>query len=149
VVDDSYTPDQVSIEVVYVDEHLIELEAVVNAGHWRGRARAYTVFKDIAGFAIALQKFAEGTIAEAEFVGGKDNGIGFIAMRFYRIDRAGHIALHIRLATGHMPPRSEQVSRLALEVSAEARGVGQFAQQLRNLGGANSGRACLAIETDA
>ena len=36
-------------EVVSVDEHLVELEAVVGAVHWRGRARAYTVPQDMAG----------------------------------------------------------------------------------------------------
>ena len=60
--DDFTLAREVSIEVVYVDEDMIELEAVVGAGHWRGRATAYTVPEDVARFAEELQRFADGGI---------------------------------------------------------------------------------------
>jgi hypothetical protein len=141
--------NQLSVAVVYVDEHLIQLEARVDAGNWRGRAQAYTVPEEVATFAKALQEFAEAAVVSAEFSAGDDNGIGLIGMRFYRIDRSGHVALYIRLATGHMPPRPEQVSRLWMEVRAETWGVSQFAKQLAELARAQSGRASLVIEPEA
>jgi len=58
--DDLALARELSIEVVYVDEHLIELAATVAAGHWRGRATAYTVPADVARFAEALSRFADG-----------------------------------------------------------------------------------------
>src|SRR5262249_55825367 len=118
--DDLDLPREVSIEVVYVDEHLIELAATVGAGCWRGRATAYTVPTDVNRFADALLQFAGGG-PTATFEAGADNGIGLIALRFYRIDRSGHIAGHARLASGGVPTnhRPEQISRLAVEFGAE------------------------------
>jgi hypothetical protein len=126
--DDLDLTREVSIEVVYVDEHLIELAATVGAGHWRGRATAYTVPTDVSRFAGALIQFADGG-PPAAFEAGADNGIGLIALRFYRIDRSGHIAGHARLASGRLPThhRPEQVSRLDVEFGAEARAVATFA----------------------
>src|SRR5262245_27833272 len=111
-------PHSVSLSIVYVDEHLIELEAVLKTGDWSGRARAYTVPQNIEAFGIALNRFADAVDAGAEFVAGADSGIGFIALRFYRIDRAGHIACHVRLATGELPNdcRPEEVFRLSIEL---------------------------------
>jgi hypothetical protein len=79
---------------------------------------------------------------------GADNGIGLIALRFYRFDRAGHIACHARLASGGVPTdhRPEQVSQFAVEVGVEAGAVDRFARQLGELARARSGRALLSVE---
>ena len=141
-------PHEVSVEVVYVDEDLVELEAVVRAGPWRGQAQAYTVPQDIATFVAALKRFAAGEARTADFTVGADSGIGLIALRFYRIDRAGHIVCHARLASGRVPTdhRPEQVAQLAVEVGAEAEAVARFGRQLEELARVCSGRACLAVE---
>jgi hypothetical protein len=147
-VDDVDMPCEISIEVAYVDEHLVQLEAIVGAGDWSGRALAYTVPHDIGEFAAALDRFAAGNGRAAEFVAGAENGIGLIALRFYRIDRAGHIACHVRLASGEVPTyhRPEQVFHLAVEVGAEAWAVGAFARELEELAEEQAGRASLKIE---
>jgi hypothetical protein len=148
--DDLDLPREVSIEVVYVDEHLIELAATVGAGRWRGRATAYTVPADVSRFADALLQFADAG-PPAAFEAGADNGIGLIALRFYRIDRSCHIAGYAQLASGRVPTehRPEQVSRLAVEFGAEAWAVVQFARQLAELARNQKGRATLAIEVKA
>lgn len=145
--DDLDLPDEVSIEVVYVDEHLIELAAVVGAGYWRGRATAYTVPADVARFADALLRFADGG-PPAEFQAGADTGIGLIGLRLYHTDRSGHIACHARLASGNVPTvhRPEQVSELAVEFGAEAWAVEQFARQLAEMARTQAGQASLAIQ---
>jgi hypothetical protein len=145
--DDVDLAREVYIEVIYVDEHLIELAVVVAAGHWRGRATAYTVPADVAGFADALLRFAGGG-PSAAFEAGADTGIGLIALRFYRIDRSGHIACHARLASRGVPTehRPEEESQLAVEFGAEAWAVGQFARQLAELARTRAGRASLTIE---
>jgi hypothetical protein len=148
--DDLNLARELSVEVVYVDGDLTELAATVNAGHWRGRATAYTVPADVSVFADALLRFAEGG-PTAVFEAGVDNGNGLIALRFYRIDRSGHIAGHATLASGGVPTdhRPEQVSRLAVEFRAEAWGVAQFARQLAELARTQEGRASLVIEEQA
>jgi hypothetical protein len=150
-VTDDDLPHEVTLAVVYVDEHLILVEATVGAGYWRGRARAYTDPEDLAAAAAGIQRFADGAAPGAEFTAGADTGIGLVALRFYRIDRAGHIACHIRLASGDVPTehRPEEVARLAVEVRAEAWGVGQFARQLGEMARARSGQASLAVEAPA
>jgi hypothetical protein len=146
-VDDLDLAREVSVEVVYVDEHLIELAAVVGAGHWRGRATASTVPAALARFADDLLQFAEGG-PPATFEVGAYTGIGLIGLRFYRIDRSGHVACHARLASGGVPTqhRPEQVAQLAVEFGAEAWAVGQFARQLAEMALTLAGRATLAIE---
>ncbi len=147
--DDFDLAREVSVEVVYVDDHLIELAVTVNTGYWRGRCTAYTVPADLSRFAHAMLQFAEGG-PPAEFEAGADNGIGLIGLRFYRIDRSGHIACHARLASGGVPTdhRPEQVSRLAVEFGAEAWAVTQFVRQLAELARTQKGRASLAIEPE-
>jgi hypothetical protein len=143
-------PHEVSLAIVYVDEHLIELEAAVGSGHWSGRARAYTVPQHIEAFAIALKRFADAVDAVAEFVAGADTGIGLIALRFYRVDRAGHIACHVRLATGGLPNnfRPEEVLRLSIELRTEAWAVVPFARQISEMAQARAGRAVLQVQSE-
>ena len=140
---------EVSLEVVYDDEDMVELTAIVNAGWWRGRCNAYAIPSDMSSFAQALLRFADGGPL-AEFEVGADNGIGFIGLRFYRIDRSGHIGGHARLASGHVPTvhRSKEISRLAVEFRAETWGIIKFARQLAVLAETKNGRATLAIEVD-
>jgi hypothetical protein len=134
---------ELSLEVVWFDEHLVELEAVVCAGNWRGRAKAYTGEESIAAFATALQEFTDGKATSAEYIAGADNGVGLIALRFYRVNRAGHVSL----ASGGLGanPRPEEISRLAVEFSAEAWPLTRFAAELGELARARSGRAALPI----
>jgi hypothetical protein len=146
-VDDLNLAREMSIEVVYVDEHLIELAATIGAGQWCGRATAYTVPAEVARFADALLLFADGGPPVA-FEAGAETGIGLIGLRFYRTDRAGHIACNARLALGGVSSehRPEQVSRLAVEFGAEAWAVERFARQLAEIARTQAGRAALAIE---
>jgi hypothetical protein len=145
--DDDQLPHEITVAVVSVDEHLIELEALVGAGYWCGCASAYTVSENIATFAEALQRFAEGVDSQAEFVAGADNGIGLVAFRFYRVDRSGHVACHVRLASGKAPDdhRPEQVCRLSIEVAVEAWAAIQFARQLGEVARTQAGKASLRV----
>src|SRR4051812_39383199 len=90
LMDVSDLTSEVSIDVVYVDDDMIELAAIVSAGNWRGHSTAYTAQADVSRFAHALLQFADGG-PPAELEAGADNGIGLIGLRFYRIDLAGHI----------------------------------------------------------
>ena len=140
-------PSELTLAVVYVDEHLIGLEAIVRAGYWCGRVKNYTVSNHIADFALALIRFTDGTSIEAKFVAGSDTGAGLIALRFYRVDRSGHIACHVRLDTGGLPEdhRPEQVFRFLIEVQTETWAVIQFARQLDEVARTLEGRASLRL----
>jgi hypothetical protein len=68
-----------------------------------------------------------------------------IGLRLYTIDRAGHLACHVRLAkatfTEHRP---EEVWRFSAEMRTEVGQVEWFAQQLAKLAEKESGEAILA-----
>jgi hypothetical protein len=100
---------ELSIEVAYVDEHVVELAAVVEAGHWRECATAYTVSAEVAQFAEALLRFADGG-PSATFAAGAGTGVGLVALRFYRIGRSVAARMDAR-RHGRRPP--EPTRRLA------------------------------------
>jgi hypothetical protein len=140
-------PREFTVAIVYCDEHLIEVEALVGTGDWCGCASAYTKSEHISTFAVALQRFADGLDSQAEFVAGADNGIGLVAFRFYRVDRSGHVACHVRLASGHLPndSRPEQVCRLSIEIAVETWAIIQFAKQLADVAKNQAGKATLRV----
>jgi len=98
---------QVSLEVVYVDEHLLQLRCRVTVGEWSGQARAYTTQGAIRTLANDLRRFGESLRGQSRWEAGADNGIGLIGLHLYCVNRAGHIACHVRLAsdtaTEHRP----------------------------------------------
>jgi len=148
--DDPMMEQQIALEVVYADEHLIELEARVGVGKWRGEARAYTTAQNIRAFSEQLEHFLSQITGEVAFQVGEENGIGMIALWFYTTDRARHIACQVRLAsqtaTEHRP---EEVSKLALEASTEPAAVARFMRGLLTIAGKHSGQAVLIVEASA
>jgi hypothetical protein len=143
-------PQELSLEIVYTDPDLIELEAIVRMGYWGGRVRAYTRSENIDEFSKTVLRFSDGATSTSEFTAGADTGIGLIVLRFYRIDRMGHIACQITLASGEMPTdhRPEQVSRLAIELRAESWAVVRFARELAEMVRVQAGRTSLPIEPE-
>src|SRR4051812_11515565 len=127
--DDLAIEYQITLEVISIDEHLIELEARVGMGKWRGEARAYTTPQHVQTVAEQLEHFLDQMIGEVAFQAGEDNGIGMIALPFYTIDKARHVACHVRLAsqtaTEHRP---EEVSTLALEARTQPAAIARFAR---------------------
>jgi hypothetical protein len=136
--------NQLSLEVVYHDEHLIEVECRVAVGEWSGVARGYSTQRDLEGFASHLHQFGETLRGPAEWTAGDDSG-GMIALRFYTIDKSGHTRCHVRLATN--PPtehRAEEVWRFAAELPTEPGLVITFARQLKRVAAVLDGQAVLA-----
>jgi hypothetical protein len=145
--DEDDLPHSITISVSYAEEYMLGLEATVAVGRWGGRARAYTTPTDLQEFAAALRSFAEHPSGEVAFEAGRENGIGLVALRFYQIDRAGHLACHARLAsqtaTEHRP---EEVFRFAIEACVEPSAVIVFARALGDMATSRSGDA--SLETD-
>lgn len=139
-------PRQISLAIVYAEEYLIGLEAIVAVGRWGGLARAYTTPTELLRFATALGEFAERLRGEAALEAGAENGIGLVALRFYTIDRAGHVACHARLASQGATERPEEVCRLAVEARAEPAAVAVFARQVATMAGDRSGRSALVLD---
>jgi hypothetical protein len=75
---------------------------------------------------------------------GADNGIGLIGLRFYTIDRSGHVRCHVRLAseaaTEHRP---EEIWQFAAEMPTETGLVVAFARELSRVAEELQGQAVL------
>ena len=76
---------------------------------------------------------------------GADTGIGWAHLRWYALDRAGHLACYVRLATQHIGSRPESVRRLAMEMPVEPFSVERFARQLITVAETLTGEAVLSI----
>lgn len=133
----------VRLEVVYVDEHLMELKATVKNDGWGGVASTFTTADQVASFAKQLSNFANHPVGQVPFEIGSQESIGLIGLKFYIIDKARHVRCQVRLATDSS---RESVSRLSIEVETEPSFVERFARQLSVLAEAQAGQATLITE---
>src|SRR5262245_61815230 len=137
--------DQLTLEVVYDDEHLIQVECRVAVGSWSGAARAYTTPDELRALAGAAGRFAETLGEPVAWEAGRDYGTGLIGLRLYTIDRSGHIRCHARLASdAPTHGRPEEIWRFAAELPTEAGLVAAFARQLGGVAEELRGQAVLA-----
>ena len=134
-----------SVRVVYEDlPDLIEIEARVHSGGWSGVTRAYTHPASLAEEARGLLAWTARPRDEFSLDVGADTGIGGLRLRWYPVDRAGHLACHIQVATRETGGRPEEVWRLSLEMPTEAASVERFARQLVAAAETLTGEARLA-----
>src|SRR4051812_27869653 len=87
-----------ALRLVYQDEHLIELEARVVSDGWSGRSTAYATCDQVLEFAGELRRFNTTQSGEARLEAGRDDGIGLIGLRFYKMpDYRAAVRCHVRL----------------------------------------------------
>jgi hypothetical protein len=143
----SDSPHNLTVEAIYVDGSMVQLETSFTSLHWRGRATAYTQFDDIKEFATHLGDFAEKLSGEASFEAGReDSPIGFLRLRFYSTGRTGRFVCHLRLATDAATDyRPEEIWRLAVELESEAAALDTFVAGLRRIADTQSGSAVLRL----
>ena len=117
--DDDRLPG-LTIRVIYEDlPDLIEIEARIVFGDWSAVACAYTSPSSFAEHAHGLLAWSQRPVEEFSMEAGADTGIGWASLRWYTVNRPGHLACHVRLATQNIGSRPESVRRLALEVPGE------------------------------
>jgi hypothetical protein len=143
-VESSYAPS-LFVSVVYDDPpDLVELETHIRAGDWSGKATAYASTTSLREQSIALSEWTYNPMGERRIEAGSDNGIGWLVLRFYSIDIAGHVVCQVMLAASSAdainPPH---VPRLSVEVRTELGLVERFARQLARLAKNYRGQAAL------
>lgn len=141
--DESRSP-ALTMRVMHEDPHLIEVEVRVVAGDWSGTTRAYTTSDSLGEGARGLLAWAARPHDQFALEAGADTGIGWVSLRWYTIDRSGHLVCHVRIATAEESSRPEGVRRLALEFPTELGLVERFARQLASLAESDTGEAVLA-----
>ena len=129
------THPRLTTRIVYEDlPDLVEIETHVWASNWQGVARAYASPQSLHHEAKALEQWCRKPEGEAVLEAGADTGIGWVRLRFYPIDMAGHLVCHVQLATaGSMGGRPEEVWRMSLEIRTEPGLVERYARQLAGI----------------
>jgi hypothetical protein len=147
---DNESPRNLTVEVVFVDENLVQLETSFATHHWSARATAYTEFRHIAQFAARLSQFAETFSGDVSFEGGREaSPIGFLGMHFYPVDSSGHLVCHLRLGTdAPSDHRPEQIWAVSVELACEAAALDTFIAGLRRIADTKSGKAILRLSED-
>jgi hypothetical protein len=134
-----------TVRVVYEDlPDLIQIEARVLFREWSGITWAYTSPSSLVEEARGLLAWTERPREEFTLHAGADTGIGWFQLCCYPVDRAGHLACHVNLATKALGGRSEEVWRLSLEIPTETASVERFARQLVAVAETLTGEAVLA-----
>ena len=132
------------IRVVYKDPHLVEVEVRVVAGDWSGVTQAYTTRDSLVEGAHELLAWAARPYEPFALEAGSDTGIGWASLRWYTIDRAGHLVCQVRIATAEESGRPEGVKRISFEFPTELGVVERFARQLASVAASLTGEAVLA-----
>ena len=129
----------IQLRVIYEDlPDLIELGVSVQYCGWSAFSKAYTSPSKFSDEAQQLLKWASLPTATVQIEAGADTGIGWMVLKFYTIDAAGHVRCAVKLATGKQSygARLEETWRFAIEMETELGLIEQFA------------RECIALSTD-
>ena len=134
------------LRVIYRDPpDLMQLEVLVQYEGWAARS---TVYASPHGFANDCERLSRWTKSLSEpliIEAGADTGIGWLKLDFYTVDRVGHVACAVNLATGNQPTeaRPAQTRRMAIEIPTEPALIEQFARACISLGKQLDGQAKL------
>ena len=127
------------LRVIYKElPNLIELGIRVAHGEWCAASTAYVSPLFPAESGEAILRWVKTPSVPLNIGAGADTGIGWMALQFYTIDRAGHARCAIKLATKTRTdgPRLAETSRFAIELPSELGFIECF------------GKECIALGSD-
>jgi hypothetical protein len=132
------------LRVIYRDPpDLLELEVLVQCRGWAARSTVYASPHGFFEDAERLLAWARNPLDPFPVEAGADTGIGWLKLVFYTIDRAGHVACALTLATGKTSERSraEETWRMSIELRTEPALIENFARACRTLAQSLDGEA--------
>ena len=125
------------LRVVYEDlPALIELSVRVLHGEWSAVSTAYMSPSFLTENGQAILRWVEAPDEPLLIEAGADTGIGWMVLRFYTIDRAGHARCAITLAARvhSRESRPAETSRFVIELPTELGLIERFARECIALG---------------
>jgi len=126
------------LNVVYEDQHLIELCVRVSHGKWSAESTAYVSLTFFSENGKAILDWVESPRQPLIIEAGAKTGIGWMVLHFYTIDSAGHARCAVELATKTLTAgaRPAETARFAIELPTELGLIERF------------GHECLAVGND-
>lgn len=135
---------QLSIEVVWKDEDMLETRVTACNGRYFGITEVYNDYEDLMKFAKLLKKFPKSTDSVLKYEAGDKMSYAYFSMRFYCMDSVGHTGVQVHIednvATEY---RSEEKSELKLEIKFEPSAIDTFQAELVTLAKNGEGKAVL------
>lgn len=131
--------------VIYEDDDLIELKTDLRCGSWSGVATTYASAHELAQQANSLLKWTRQCEGDCVIKTGAEGSLGWLLLRFYAVDLAGHTACHISMGTSARNSNrdTEPPRKIYIEMKTELGLIERFAKQLAVLGAAHAGEASL------
>ena len=132
-----------SVEVVWKDEHMLEVEVTASNAFFRGTTRVYDTSESLIGLANQLVAFPIEKDSLFYQIGEKDS-YAYCSFRFYPISDYGLVGIHIQLEENVSTVyREEEKSKLSLELLLESQSIDIFSKQLQSVASRQSGKAIL------
>jgi hypothetical protein len=154
---------QLSIEIVYHDEHLIEIMTRATNGRYSGITSIY-ISEDgqelidfgnqLKGFPKSINQVEEKEFGftekyKAEFQEMKKthpqmkSASAYVGLKFYCIDQIGHPAVHVTIEEDTWSERSESAGKASFEMRFEPAQIDNFVKEIIEVGKKKSGKAIL------
>jgi hypothetical protein len=154
---------QLSLEIIYHDEHLLEIRVSATNGRYSGVTSVYLNEdgQQLIDFGNQLKGFPEriGQVEEIEFGFTQkyreefqklkeltppiEPAIAYVGFRFYCIDSLGHTAVFVNLQEEVWSKRAEAIGKVTFEMRFEPAQLDKFAEELVELGKKKEGMATL------
>jgi hypothetical protein len=156
---------QISFEIVYYDDHLIQVEVKASNGRYAGVATFYSNAdgEELIEFGEKLRGFPKEfeQIIECEFgatknvlislkerYSGYKTVMSYVGLKFFCMDRNGHTAVDIILQEDNWTEREEARGKASFELQFDPASLDQFIQELFILSESKEGQAVLLGRID-
>jgi len=137
------------LQVIRKDEHRFELKVTASNGHYFGTTDVYDTPEPILKFAETLTGFPQNN-SDLLYETGFKNEYSSFSMHFYRIGKAGHIAVEVNLEDNIKTAfKHEQKNKIRIEIIVEEKAIQKFQKELSRLAIKQEGIAILNGKDDA
>ena len=133
-----------TIERIWDDPDMIELDVHVSNGYYTGETQVYTTEKEIIELRKELEGFPKTDDHRVEFSAGTRDSYAFLSLRVYAFGGRGTCAIHVCLES-NVPTdfRPEEKFKIQLEMKFEPAALDRFLPQLERISHAHKSVATL------
>ena len=132
-----------SLEVIWKDEHMLELEVFASNMFFKGVTHVYDQAESLHQLSEQLLNYSNNS-QPVFYESGQKNSYAYFSLRFYPVSPTGVIGVQIHLEE-KVPTqyRPEEKSKLTLEVLTEPSAIDEFQKLLKTMAEKQSGKAQL------
>jgi hypothetical protein len=132
------------LEVVWKDDDMFELKVTASNGQFSGTTKVYDGSHLLYNFANSLVGFPKQDDSILFYEAGEKDSYSYFAMKFYPIDKIGHLAVQVTLeANVSTKYRPEEKDKLILEILTEPSLIDSFVKSLATMAQKEEGQAIL------